>query len=542
MKTPLCADAAPAHIAFALLRFARLWIALGCAAFAVGAQPARAAVTEAWVQRYNSPANLNDTPSAVVVDGSGNVVVTGSTAYDTNSVGYTAKYAATTGALLWEKPGVGGGVVALDTSGNVVLARSSISGTGSTIYVAKYAAADGTLLWETHYSSPFNRYTLVEAVAVDGSGNVALTGGSGFGNPDFGSETTYTAEYAGADGSLLWEKTGNGTRSAVAFDISGNVTVAGSFWNGANQDLYTAKYAAANGALLWEKRYNGPANNQDFAKGLAVDSTGNVVVTGSSATGTRRVAYTAKYAAANGALLWQKTYNGPGDYYAAGKSVAVDGSGNVVVTVTVQVTTGPAYGASFEYTAKYGPANGTLLWEKLYYGPGNVVGGDKGATPFAVVVDGKGNAVVMGLSLNTAGNLDFYTAKYAAADGALLWEKRYDGPGFGDDRPWTANCLALGPNGMVAITGSSVGTSSYEDFATVVYWESLPPVSVAKVQEGVRLRFSSVPGINCTVLRAPTATGSWNPIATLLAPPNGLVDYVDTNSPTGQSFYRTSTP
>ena len=34
-------------------------------------------VTEAWIQRYNGPANGYDAASAVAMDGDGNVVVTG---------------------------------------------------------------------------------------------------------------------------------------------------------------------------------------------------------------------------------------------------------------------------------------------------------------------------------------------------------------------------------------------------------------------------------------------------------------------------------
>src|SRR5438034_962365 len=65
--------------------------------------------------------------------------------------------------------------------------------------------------------------------------------------------------------------------AAVAVDGSGSVVVTGASWNGTNADYYTAKYAAADGALLWEKRYNGPANSGDYARAVAVDGSDNVV-------------------------------------------------------------------------------------------------------------------------------------------------------------------------------------------------------------------------------------------------------------------------
>jgi len=166
---------------------------------------------------------------------------------------------------------------------------------------------------------------------------------------------------------------------------------------------------------------------------VAVDGSGNVVVTGNSGG-----YYTAKYAASDGALLWEKRYNGFSAYGEA-RAVAVDSSGNVVVT-------GPSYnrigGDADYYTAKYAATDGALLWEKRYNGQKN--GGD---WAWAVAVDGSANVVVTGQSqsvIDVNGNApyDYYTVKYAAADGALLWEQRYNGAATSSDQAqavwWTA--------------------------------------------------------------------------------------------------------
>ena len=84
----------------------------------------------------------------------------------------------------------------------------------------------------------------------------------------------------------------------------------------------------------------------------------------------------------------------------------------------------------------------------------------------AAAVDEAGNAVVSGYSFNGV-NLDYYTAKYAAANGVLLWERRYNGPSNGQDYPAS---LAVGPNGMIAVTGFSD-----RDFTTVVYRDVIMP-------------------------------------------------------------------
>jgi len=221
---------------------------LALVALPFGTQLLDAGLVETWVQRYNGPGNTNDFSKAVAVDANGNIVVTG------YSDGPIADY-----------------------------------------YTAKYAAAGGALLWEQRYNGPANRWDYPNALAVDGSGNVVVTGFSNNGT----NNDCYTAKYAAADGALLWEKRYNGPVDrddeayAVAVDSGGNVVVTGFSYNEANQDYYTAKYAAADGALLWEKRYNDPEDSYDVANAVAVDNSGNVVVTGSSRG--QQEMYTAKY-------------------------------------------------------------------------------------------------------------------------------------------------------------------------------------------------------------------------------------------------------
>jgi uncharacterized delta-60 repeat protein len=418
-----------------------------------------------WEHRYDGPANSFDSARAVALDASGNVVVTGSSYNGTNDDVYTAKYAAVDGALLWEKryngPANSGDLaeaVAVDGGGNVVVAGYS----DGDYYTAKYAAADGTLLWEKRYSGPGNSGDEAKAVTVDASGNVVVTGDAWNGdNYDF-----YTAKYAAPDGALLWDQTYNGpvpiydAAEAVAVDGSGNVVVTGFSYNSdpnSDPDYYTAKYAAADGALLWEKRYNGPDSLEDRARAVVTDGTGNVVVTGYSiGSSFNPDYYTAKYAAADGALLWEKRYNGPANGDDAAQAVAVDGSGNVVVTGSSHNGSDSDY-----YTAKYAAADGALLWEKRYDGPGN-----SSDAAQALAVDGSGNVVVTGYSVGSEGNADYYTAKYAAADGTLLWEKRYNGPGNNDDQ---ATAVKIDAFGNVVVTGTSVGALGSYDYYTAKY-------------------------------------------------------------------------
>jgi hypothetical protein len=91
----------------------------------------------------------------------------------------------------------------------------------------------------------------------------------------------------------------------LAVDVNGNVVVAGSS-NSTNgwpdTDYLTIKYSGM-GVPLWTNRYSGPANGPDRAYAVAVDSSGNVFVTGESWNGTTFDYVTIKYSSAGVPLL-----------------------------------------------------------------------------------------------------------------------------------------------------------------------------------------------------------------------------------------------
>jgi len=337
--------------------------------------------------------------------------------------------------------------VAVDGSGNVVVAGSSYNGTDSDFYTAKYAGVDGALVWEQRDNGLGDTDDAANALALDRSGNVVVTGYAvnALGvSPSWLFRDYYTAKYASADGSLIWEQAYDGVGAwdeavAVVVDATNDVVLTGHSpaASGTSWDYYTAKYSAASGTVLWEQRYNGPGGNTDFAKAVAVDSNGNVVVAG-RVTGSGGYfninryyipyydLYTAKYAAGTGALLWKHHYHGPVTLSDETVAVAVDNNGNVVVTGTLVdgFATLPYGGTGkYLYTAKYAAADGTLVWEQIHHGDVSDYDVVRG-----LALDASGNVIISGSVgyPNALKSLDLYTAKYAAADGALLWENHYN--------------------------------------------------------------------------------------------------------------------
>src|SRR6266542_3315158 len=248
---------------------------------------------------------------------------------------------------------------------------------------------------------------------------------------------------------------------AIAIDGSGNVYVTGaSFGSGTDLDYTTIKYNAADGTEEWVARYNGPGNYVDAAWAISVDGSGDVYVTGESfGSGTDYDYATIKYNPADGSEVWVVRYNGPGNFYDGAAALAIDGSGNVYVT-------GQSFasGTTLDYaTIKYN-ASGTEEWVARYNGPGNSFD-----VATAIAVDGSSNLYVAGESFGSGTDYDYATVKYNAADGAEEWIARYNGP-----ENFVDQALAIGIDGPgnVYVTGGSMGSGTDFDYATIKYSQS----------------------------------------------------------------------
>jgi hypothetical protein len=314
-----------------------------------------------------------------------------------------------------------------------------------------------TQTWVARYDGPGNGYDAATALSIDDIGNVYVTG--------YSASISITNDYATLKydslGNELWVARYNGPDNGddIAFDLAldtiGNMYVTGySACSTGVFDYATVRYDTS-GAELWVARYNGPGNDWDRANALALDGCSNIYVTGlSRGAGTDNDYATIKYDS-SGTELWVRRYNGPGNDHDAASDVALDDKGNVYVTGN---SSGSGTYADFA-TVKY-DSLGNELWVARYNGVGGF--NDEAA---ALVIDDMGNVYVTGFSADANVVDDIVTVKYDS-EGNEEWVARYNGPLGGYDRAYS---LVLDTRCNVYVAGYSYGIGTSADITTVKY-------------------------------------------------------------------------
>lgn len=273
-----------------------------------------------WAQEYNGTGNQDDAVNHMAIDPWGNVAVTGISKGTGTADDYaTVKYSSA-GIQLWvaRYDGPASGVddartIASDLSGNFYVSGGS-NGIGSDYDFAtvKYDSS-GAQQWVARYNGPENVYDLVYyqgSVIVDSLFNVYVTGYS----TGLDSTLDYTTIKYDSSGNQLWVQRfstlagGTDYADAIWVDDSLNVYVTGgSDSSSSNYDFATIKYNSS-GVQQWVAYYNGTGNNWDEAYGVMTDDSLNVYVLGRSPGATTSADFvTIKYSP-SGNQIWEMRY------------------------------------------------------------------------------------------------------------------------------------------------------------------------------------------------------------------------------------------
>jgi hypothetical protein len=338
----------------------------------------------------------------------------------------------------------------------------SLALSAATLNAAPYYGA-----WVQEYQNDptaptWNNSQGATAIGMDKSGNVFVTG---YAKNTSDVNRFYTVKYDALDGHILWEmfeESGNTifTPNALVVDSAGDVIVTGSRNAAGAIDYYTVKYSGVNGARVWPAAmtYDGTAGGEDTALKVVVDGNDDVIVTGRSAgSGSAIDIVTIKYAKADGAQIGatdRYTTAGTRDDFPG--ALAVDGASNVIVAGTA--TTGS--GIRRFYVRKL-TSMLAVAWDITPID----TGGDGGAT--GVAVDSANNVVATGLYRDGNSRRGYYTAKFAASNGNVLWKTNT--PPISADLTAAPTGVAIGPDNYPVVTGFMNDASGTTYIRTIKY-------------------------------------------------------------------------
>jgi hypothetical protein len=351
--------------------------------------------TRLWASRYASP--TNDQVRSMAADKDGNAYITGTSV--------TVKYGAD-GSEQWTASYAARGL-ALDPHGDAY-----VTGFSSTTYAtAKVHKDAGTNLWLRSYSylGRPGYPDISQVIAVDSKSNV-FVGGQVYchvGRPIETYVNRLAISYDGdgnqrwvsspfPDGCLNYQINSRG----IGVDSGGNVYVTGNIY-GAGETYSTVKHSVA-GSPLW-KYYLDPSNFEGV-QSLVVGQDGSIILTGSSGS------YATVKLTTGGLEDWVARYGNTAYGYHFANAIALDTAGNVYVTGQ---SPGPGTGNDYA-TIKYSP-DGQELWVQRYDGPAH---GDDVATAIAVAPDG--SVYVTGWSTTSSNLIEITTIKYTQSPGLSL--------------------------------------------------------------------------------------------------------------------------
>jgi len=408
------------------------------------------------------------------------------------------------------------------SDGGYIVAGSTRSfGVGwDDIWVLKLNA-NGDVVWQKIYGG--SAYDYANSIQQTSDGGYIVAGSTwsfGAGNYDI------WVLKLDANGTVVWQKTYGGSDWDRAYSIQqtsdGGYIVAGETYSfGAGNNFWVIKLDA-NGTVVWQKTYGGSWN--ESAKSIQQTSDGGYIVAGwTRSFGVGWDDFWVLKLDANGDVVWQKIYGGPGYDYANSIQQTSDG-GYIVAGETYSFGAG-----GYDFWVLKLNANGDVVWQKTY-------GGSYDDYAKSIQQTSDGGYIVAGYTDSFGvGWTDIWVLKLNA-NGDVVWQKTYGGSSSdyansiqqtSDGGYIVAGCgagdfwvLKLDANGEIpncGYMGTSIATVTTPDFLQRTTTISPSTTSVSGVNSDATITNTNItPSEQCyynpppvTVLR-PNGGQHWN--------------------------------
>ncbi len=441
--------------------------------------------------------SLVDGGKSITTDNAHNIIVGGVTssnssiatsgAYQTTNAGqncFVAKFNSA-GAIVWSTyfGGTSSNAVALghgvatDTLNNIFItgatgSSTNIATTGTyqtffggnfDAFIAKFNSF-GTRQWATYYGSTANDFAY--SIAIDKSGNLLIGGytlstssiatGGAYQSSYSGGGDAFVAKFNSTGTSRIWATYFGGTATDhgndIAIDQNNNVYMAGytssssgisssgawqSYYGGGVDDVFIVKFNSS-GSKLWSTYYG--TDQADEANSLNLDTSGNVLITGYTTSGSGFTTIGPAYAgfgdafilkfSSSGSRIWATCFGGSG--YETGQCLALDTLGNIFLTGMTESpdsisTTGAfqsIYGGGLydAYVAKLN-SNGSRIWASYFGDSLTDIG-------YSIVIEWNGEILITGQTSSTsriANSAGYQTVYGGGANDAFIASFNFSG-------------------------------------------------------------------------------------------------------------------
>ncbi|HEX8514642.1 MAG TPA: hypothetical protein VF868_00480, partial [Bacteroidia bacterium] len=366
-----------------------------------------------WIVQIDGSAGYQDFATALQLDGSGNVYITGAITNDTTSM-------------------------------------------MSDLFFKKYNSS-GVLQWTNTYDG-FNLYDCGTDILVNTGGTMAVVGSSfnTSGNLDF------VTIFYNSSGVQQWA---NRYAHSSGFDDvpvrivkSGTgVAVAGAVKTGASAYNWAALVYRSNGVLNSTTISSGGTSGIEEVRDMVTDANGNIYLAGFTPSVSNGYDYDVIKMDSNLVIQWERTYDENG-FNDKATALKVNSTGDVYVTGYSHDTTEQNNYLTLKYNS-----SGSLIWARTF---NDSLNGDDEA--YAMAMDSYGKIYITGNAKTALSQMDYHTIKYDTA-GTVEWSIDFDGAKHLDDR---ATNIAIDSVGAVVVTGASETAANVYEYATVKYIEN----------------------------------------------------------------------